>query len=432
MCNDAAQIRAMSYVGRYRGCLALTGPIVDEAASPFLSHSQSPPPLHITLLTKAELREVLDPPAAKTIGPVYALGVSRPRPDIVFVPVLWPEGQRYRLRLGLPPAQFHITLSAADAHDIDKSVDSILEGMCPSPAPDALLYELSHDFLLRGNTTRALQTACRLPHDSPRRWIRIGDVGVAESKYKLAMLAYGRALHDLQSVPERAVQYCLKRMFRCAQHTEWDVLYLDDERGQIPDDLAEDLEQQWPDALRDLIARSIPDGFLPTLSVESRVHVTLPDGYKLPRFFRWVVPFHLAAMSTPRNRDDCLRLAQIGVRHIVTLTEEEPLPTEWFGIGPAPTQTFLPVPNYMPPSPEQIDLFLAIVSERAPVLVHCGGGKGRAGTALACFMVAFGFQRPSPDWDHPVLPARQAIARLRAIRPGSVRARVQNGRGPPI
>lgn len=29
-----------------------------------------------------------------------------------------------------------------------------------------------------------------------------------------------------------------------------------------------------------------------------------------------------------------------------------------------------------------------------PLLVHCGGGKGRAGTVAACYLAAYGYRKP--------------------------------------
>uniref|UniRef100_K3W5B8 Tyrosine specific protein phosphatases domain-containing protein n=1 Tax=Globisporangium ultimum (strain ATCC 200006 / CBS 805.95 / DAOM BR144) TaxID=431595 RepID=K3W5B8_GLOUD len=156
--------------------------------------------------------------------------------------------------------------------------------------------------------------------------------------------------------------------------------------------------------------------------------------YKLPRFFRWVVPFQLAAMSTPRNGDDIRHLAlPVGIHHIVTLTEEEPLPREWFAglLSHVMRHTFLPVENYKVPTLAQIDLFMRICTEAVesgPVLVHCGGGKGRAGVMLACYLVAFGWRAPPSDlslWMQPAMSADQAIESLRVLRPGSIETEIQ-------
>jgi atypical dual specificity phosphatase len=84
-------------------------------------------------------------------------------------------------------------------------------------------------------------------------------------------------------------------------------------------------------------------------------------------------------MSTPRNKSDIAALASphLGIRHILTLTEETPLQKSWFA-GIAIRNTFLPIPNSRPPSIEQMDLIMRLMEDEdnLPLLVHCGGGKG--------------------------------------------------------
>ena len=75
------------------------------------------------------------------------------------------------------------------------------------------------------------------------------------------------------------------------------------------------------------------------------------------------------------------------------------------------------MPDFTPPSPEQLECGVAaieqaVASERK-VAVHCGGGLGRTGTLLACYLVKGGLN-PS-----------EAIARVRAVRPGSVETPAQ-------
>ncbi len=76
------------------------------------------------------------------------------------------------------------------------------------------------------------------------------------------------------------------------------------------------------------------------------------------------------------------------------------------------TELHLPVPDFTPPTPEQLEHGIAAIehaiADRQKVAVHCGGGLGRTGTLLACHMVKRG------------LTAEEAIARIRALRPGSV------------
>jgi hypothetical protein len=53
-----------------------------------------------------------------------------------------------------------------------------------------------------------------------------------------------------------------------------------------------------------------------------------PSPFKLLRWFRWLISYHLAIMSTPRHEEDIAALASphLGICHVLTLTEEEPLP----------------------------------------------------------------------------------------------------------
>lgn len=176
-------------------------------------------------------------------------------------------------------------------------------------------------------------------------------------------------------------------------------------------------------------------------------------------------------------REQIFALATLGVRLVITLTEEEPLPAAWFqGTGVA--NAFVPVPNYEPPSVEQMERILGerplpwavphraatccaraclstsflcaaataafaflprpaglmeeCVAAGGAALVHCGGGKGRAGTALACYLLRHGLdprRRPrrhaahdpnaSPNGE-PAMAAEEAVRQIRAMRPGSI------------
>ncbi|KAI4731835.1 hypothetical protein E4T49_00165 [Aureobasidium sp. EXF-10728] len=164
-------------------------------------------------------------------------------------------------------------------------------------------------------------------------------------------------------------------------------------------------------------------------SVASNQDVFTPlrgELYRLPRFFRWVAPFRLATMSTPRSREDIRVLVALGITLIITLTEEGPLPAEWFENMPC-RNLFLPVRNYQAPTNEQVDMFMQTMDDlpmEEAGLVHCGGGKGRAGTFVACYLMARGFGlAPLSSYDgeeYMSMYSGDAIKLLRHMRPGSI------------
>ena len=176
---------------------------------------------------------------------------------------------------------------------------------------------------------------------------------------------------------------------------------------------------------------------------ESRNRVCV-SGYEMPRNFSWIVPLFLSGMSTPKSRDDIVALERLGIKTVITLTEEEPLPTEWFS-GTEVENHFWPVTNYYPPCVGHADKFIEMIvtSLESPkaggTIVHCGGGKGRAGSLLAIYMLRFGLSVPPRPcgqcrekpalWcsdsecafgTYPAMNAAEVIALLREMRPGSI------------
>ncbi|KAJ3105744.1 hypothetical protein HDU97_007564 [Phlyctochytrium planicorne] len=190
---------------------------------------------------------------------------------------------------------------------------------------------------------------------------------------------------------------------------------------------------------------------------ESRLTTTGDHGdYRLPRFFSWLVPFVLAGMSTPKTSTDIRALKELGVGNVITLTEEEPLPEKWFEAAGV-RHYFWPTRNYHPPHTVHADRFLHLLiktvhgngesqagsAQGSAFLVHCGGGKGRAGSLIATYLVRFGLSVPplpceqckdipensSPLWcldpecaygANPAMNASDAIQLLRRLRPGSI------------
>jgi atypical dual specificity phosphatase len=124
----------------------------------------------------------------------------------------------------------------------------------------------------------------------------------------------------------------------------------------------------------------------------------------------WILPNRLLLRSYPRKPADLRDLATHGVNVLVNLhrTGHDQALLATFGL----TEVHLPVRDFTAPTPSQIDRGIAVIdaclNHGQGVAVHCGGGLGRSGTLVACYLV------------HQGLDGQEAIARIRLLRPGAI------------
>ena len=113
-------------------------------------------------------------------------------------------------------------------------------------------------------------------------------------------------------------------------------------------------------------------------------------GRREPPGFSWLIENKLAGMALPYDAGRTARqLERLGVGGVVSLTPR-PFPNRFLeerGID----HLHLPVPNFEPPTQEQIRRFMEFCDSPTrrgrTVVVHGLAGKGRTGTMLACYLV---------------------------------------------
>jgi len=135
-----------------------------------------------------------------------------------------------------------------------------------------------------------------------------------------------------------------------------------------------------------------------------KISMTAPDG------FTWVDKPLLAAMARPQELDEFVWLREQGIQLLISLSETPP--HRDFTNDAGLLILHVPVEDMHPPSQKQIDLCMSAIqkahAQEMAVGVHCTAGLGRTGVILACYFVGQN------------MSAKNAIARVRRLRPGSI------------
>lgn len=423
-----------------RGYIGLSGPRIDLFAAKDTHVDANH--YHLTLFSKAEIREhhlcinqlpVIDEEEEDLLD----VGVGRSNGE-TFKVMLWPRGDHLRRKYALPPKDFHITLRKGVWSNIynrntRRGVQSLLSHP-PSDAVFAACTDATFDRLYTGYMKCSMAYEALLSVKKymaahpfrPAGFVRYGDTLCDQEKWKVAMLFYAHAasIQSPETIKEAVLNYCIDRICHCAQYTELGPVFTDEELADLGGMMETPSIDNWPATLRQKIrgVRNIAQRARVRSSRE-RLIVIRPEGqyYYLPRFLQWLVPFAVAFMSTPRIEADVTVLEEaLNIGLMVTLMAEGSLPESWFNKGTR--NLFVPIENYRAPTVAQVEHIFShaettFQNDRA-VLIHCGGGKGRAGTVAACWLVCFGFSTIRQAT--PVYSAIEAISIVRELRPGSI------------
>jgi atypical dual specificity phosphatase len=375
-----------------RGCLCLVGPQIDKIVQqslqclPTILSSFSTDCHTIVLLDRNEVLALSEPQlsniTATHTSRLYSSGVGHsPEAGVYFVVIIWVVGQHIRKKLGFPPKHFHINLSALDVCDGDTGIDSLLPGQFPSNPSADFLNHLAITLNIFGCHQKAKGTSIELVEAlllSPQGFLGLGDAALGMCQYKLAMLSYACAWERTTEYKKR--DSAIKKMIKCAKHTEWGPLFLDAEISQLPNKILSALLTPWSAELRMCISELRTTSILHTETLFMVLPtLTSMSHHPVLQYFRWLIPYHIAISALPRGKEDIKTFASphLQIRHILTLTEETPLDHSWF-TGTSITNSYLPTPNYHSPSKEQVEIFFRMSEDESklPLLVHCGGGRG--------------------------------------------------------
>lgn len=169
-----------------------------------------------------------------------------------------------------------------------------------------------------------------------------------------------------------------------------------------------------------------------TQIVPHRRHIITLDGLEItfPRNMSWVIPGQVAGSSIPKKIGQIKGFEEYGIRTVINMMNENEVDLSMYNDSVISHHIF-GIPNKTAPSIEMMDTIINIMEDTVAlgnsVLVHCGGGVGRAGTVLACYILKHGFNG-TLNRDllrSPPFNASSCIEEVRKLRPRTIESHEQ-------
>jgi atypical dual specificity phosphatase len=385
---------------------------------------------HITIITKSELSG-LDLPATKLYTDYIAdpninwnqlliVGqgqVSKDHNTVYYLIVWYPVAQNLRDILKLPGKDFHVTLGfdSHDIHDMSKGVRTIgywnknLVDSVNRTFPDINKCLTTEQ---RGDLLSILRTA---DYSTPNTKLQI--------KLYLSLGQYLDCLDLFPDLPKNNNLSLIKAHTYIKLEQYYNACF---ELRSIVNDT--DAENEKKKVMYEQCINSI------TKKSETRDRQIIDvfhESIKLSRNFSWIIPLKLAGISIPQTASEIRAFKHMGIGLVVSVLEEKVLPRKWFDNDQGELVKCLnihyPVINYGVPSIGEmvniVEQMEGVIKSGKGCVTHCGGGKGRAGTVLACYIAKNGVS--GDIMDYPQMSAGQAIEYIRDMRPGSIETVIQ-------
>ena len=382
---------------------------------------------HITLILKNELgpdqdaqQIIEDMKILPNYNKFICIGLGRVKKgddEVYYDVVMWPTGNFIRRKLGLKSKDLHITLGFKnkDIHDVPKNLTTIL----PEYFNKDLILNIASNFLDLPDINDKIELVKildLLPVTNDLLDLRI-KLNYMIKEYDLCL---SDCLQILLCEPDNIENKMRMAHIYQIENRYYEAIHIFKELLNSQDSIIIKFANKGLNACYNKLQQ--------TCNPRDRYIVEMPNkSIQLSRNFSWVIPTVLAGISIPKRKEEIEAFKFMNIGLVVSVLEEETLDPSWFDNDIK--NIHYDVVNYCPPTMndllEIIEEMENVIKMGKGVVVHCGGGVGRAGSVLACFIIKHGLTGEIKENTYPVMSGSEAIAKIRELRPKSIETEKQ-------